>query len=240
MLELRCFVMTVINFSRRKEDAGKYSQLLLVPVGSHRSGKRWGLARWHLKLHCKCRRVTEKWAAVCSTAISQSVRGKSLGLSAAPTAHLQKAAWVGFSLFYWWTYCCYKKARLPVQEPEYWFSTEQAHWLWPKANCERMSMELEHFIDYSPSLLVLSITWRDSLQRPLQEGWRLTSLCQNLPSILTHLWEDSAGMANVVDSWLPSATEQLKGTHTDTSASPVYVSSVGCTFSLMYQAGITR
>ena len=101
-------------------------------------------------------------------------------------------------------------------------------------------MAFGHFIDYLPSLSVLSITWADSPQHPLQEGRRLTGLRQNSPSTLTHLREDLAGMANVVDSWLPSATdEQLNWTHTTASASPVYVSTVGCTLSLMYQAGIT-
>lgn len=45
----------------------------------------------------------------------------------------------------------------------------------------------------------------------------------------------------MLDPWLPSATEeQLNWTLTNTSASPAYVCTMGCTFSLKYQAGIAQ
>lgn len=82
-------------------------------------------------------------------------------------------------------------------------------------------MEFGHVSAYLPSLLVLGKTPMDSFPLfPLQEG-TVTSLCQNLLSIPTHLWQDLQGMADVADSWISSATEGMNWTYNTTSASQV-------------------
>lgn len=83
-------------------------------------------------------------------------------------------------------------------------------------------MEFGDVTAYLPSLLVLGKIPMDSFSLfPLQEG-TVTSLCQNLLSIPTHLWEDVTGMADVANSWILSATEEgMNWTHTTTSASLV-------------------
>lgn len=78
------------------------------------------------------------------------------------------------------------RAKLPVQESQHWFSTEQAQ---PrsKADCKRKATEFGHVTAYLPSLLILGKTPTDPFPLfPPQEG-TVTSLCQNLLSIPIHL-----------------------------------------------------
>lgn len=138
---------------------------------------------------------------------------------------------MGFSLLYWRTSCCYKKPDPQFKNQNTDF-LQNKHGQDLKPTAKGSQWNLGTLLITYPPLLAWSIT--RIRPHPHFRG------CQNFSSILTHLWEDLAGTANGIDSWLPSATEeQLNWTHTNASASPVYTSTAGCTFLLMYQAGIT-
>jgi len=98
--------MTVINVSRRKEDAGKIFSATSCPSCEALRGEAEGFGTLTPEITLQVQKGNRKMS---STAISEPVRGKSLGLSAAPTALRQRAAGVGFSLLCWGAYCCYKK-----------------------------------------------------------------------------------------------------------------------------------